>query len=74
MKLFDSNDRSLELPHLATACAVPLFFFLTGWTVIVQDKPFDGQTFGIGFLALLGGFGAGAVCQGMQRNAQGPAA
>lgn len=68
--MFDSNDRATEM-HLALGALVVLtFLFLEAWSVLVKNKDFDMQGFGIGIGAVFVATGVGAVAQGIQRRTQ----
>ena len=53
------DGETYDPARVALICAVVVFLFLEVYTCIYQNKPFDGQAFGIGFGALLaaGGWG-----------------
>jgi len=56
--------------EMAVLCVLGLLTFLalSIWTVVVQDKPFDPQAFGIGLGAAIG---AAALGMGLKAKAEG---
>jgi hypothetical protein len=74
MRLFDSDDRTLDLHLVSSAVAFAVFIVMTCWMVWARGKDFDPQTYGVGALALLGGGGMAAAGAGLGRRAQGPPA
>lgn len=70
MKIFDSDDRSIELPHVLGALGVLVFLFLATWQVVKRDKDFDMTGFGLGLGTVFAATGIASIAQGTQRRIQ----
>ena len=68
MKMFSSEDRTIELHLVMGAVSVFVFLGLSAYTVIAQAQHFDPQTFGIGLGAVFTATGVAGVLQGSQRR------
>ena len=68
--LLDTRNRAAELHLLLTLIGALMYLHLWWFAVAFNHQTFDGQSFGIGFCAIVGGGGLASMMTAFGRRAE----
>ena len=70
MRLFNSNDKSLEMHLFLGALSILCIIFYEGYDLVYISKFLDPEDYGYGLAYAFAGIGAASWSQGVQRKFQ----